>query len=65
MTLEEAFYIISIITMSLILLLMIGLVTAVFVIKAKINHLHNLVVDKVQTVAAVATTAKNIFHHKK
>ena len=61
MTLEEAFYIIGIITMTIMLLLMIGLVTAVFIIKAKINHLHRMVEDKVNTVATVARTAKNIF----
>jgi len=65
MSLEQAFYIIAIITMSLGLLLMIALVTAVFVIKSKINHLHHVVVDKAQTLAGVAAGAKNFFHHKK
>lgn len=65
MTLEEAFYIIGIITMTLMLVLMISLVTAVLVIKTKVNHLHRMVEDKVHTVAAVASTAKNILSRKK
>jgi cell division protein FtsL len=65
MTLEQAFYIIGIVTMSLILVLMIGLVAAVFVIKSKINHLHRMVSDKVQTVSTVASTAKRFFAGKK
>ena len=65
MTLEHAFYIIGIITMSLMLILMISLVTAVLIIKAKINHLHHMVEEKVATVSAVATTAKNIFSKRK
>ena len=63
MTLETAFYIIGIVTMSLMLILMIALVTAVLVIKSKINHLHRMVEEKVATVSAVATTAKSFFSH--
>ena len=65
MTLEHAFYIISIVTMSLMLILMISLVTAVLVIKAKINHLHHMVESKVETVNAVASTAKRIFSKRR
>lgn len=65
MTLEHAFYIISIVTMSLMLILMISLVTAVLVIKAKINHLHRMVESKVETVNAVASTAKRIFSKRR
>lgn len=65
MTLENAFYVIGIITMSLILVLMISLVTAVLVIKAKINHLHHMVEEKIHSVSAVASTAKNFLSRKK
>lgn len=65
MTLEHAFYIIGIITMTLMLLLMICLVTAVLVIKAKINQLHHMVESKAETVSAVAKTAKNIFSRRR
>lgn len=59
MELEEVFYVMGIITMSLMLILMISLVAAVVTIKIKINHLHRLVTEKLETVAGVATTAKN------
>ena len=65
MSLEEAFYIIGIITMSLMLVLMISLVTAVLVIKSKITHLHHIVDSKLQTVSAVTDVAKSFFTKKK
>jgi hypothetical protein len=65
MTLEHAFYIIGIVTMSLMLVLMISLVAAVLVIKSKINHLHRMVEDKVQMVSSITETAKSIFGRRK
>lgn len=61
MTLQDTFYIVGIVTMSLMLLIMLGTMVAVFIIKSKINHLHRIVEDKVQTVANVAQTAKSLF----
>ena len=61
MGLEHAFYIIGIIFMSLMILLFIALVTAVFVIKAKINHIHHIVEQRIDAVTNIADTAKAIF----
>lgn len=60
MILQEAFYVIGIVTMTLMLLLMISIVVAVFVIKSKVNRLHRMVEDKVQSVTNVAETAKHM-----
>ena len=60
MELQEAFYIVGIVTMTLMLLLMIGMIVAVLVIKSKVNHLHKMVEDKVQSVTNAAETAKNM-----
>ncbi len=64
MGLEHAFYIIGIIFMSSIILLLIALVTAVLVIKAKINHIHTMIEEKVGTVTSFADTAKAFFKKK-
>jgi hypothetical protein len=61
MTLEETFYIVGIVTMTLMLVLMIGVVVAVFIIKSKVNRLHQMVENKVQSVSNVAETAKHLF----
>jgi len=74
--LEAAFYIIGIIFMGLMLILLIALVTAVFVIRAKINNIHKIVEDKLNNLThiverggeiagAVINTGKNILNKKK
>lgn len=64
MELQEAFYIIGIIFMSLMLLILVALVAAVFVIKAKVNHIHHVIEEKVHSVTSlgekVAGTAKKV-----
>jgi hypothetical protein len=70
--LQEAFYIISIIFMSLIFLLIVALVAAVFIIKSKINNIHDSIEDKVSALAgfvgagsAVARQAKKVVKKSK
>jgi hypothetical protein len=53
--LEQAFYIIGIVFMSLMLLLFIGLVVAVFVIKAKINRIHDNIEHKIDLATNLAS----------
>jgi hypothetical protein len=52
--LQEAFYIMGIVFMSLIFLLTLALVVAVFVIRAKINRIHDIVDEKVGQVTRLA-----------
>lgn len=74
--LETAFYIIGIVFMGLMLILLVALVAAVFVIRAKINHIHNIVEDKLNNLThiverggeiagAVINTGKSILNKKK
>jgi len=53
MDLQSAFYILGIIFMAVMLLLMVGILVAVLVIKAKINHLHQTVTEKIDKVKNV------------
>lgn len=46
MSLENTFYILAIICMSLSLIILIALVTAVFVIKHKINQIHRHIEER-------------------
>lgn len=52
--LQEAFYIIGIIFMSIIFILIAALVAAVFIIKSKINHIHDAIEEKVNTITNLA-----------
>ena len=52
--LEQAFYILGIIFLSLMFLLLIALVVAVFVIKKKINYIHDNIETKLNAVTMVA-----------
>lgn len=52
--LEQAFYIMAIIFMSIMFVIMIALVAAVFVIKSKINHLHQQIEEKLDIVTRLA-----------
>ena len=64
--LETAFYIVGIVFMGVMLILVFALLTAVLVIKAKINHLHKMVnekVDNVKDVAAKLTTILGTVRH--
>lgn len=64
MSLEHAFYIIGIIFMSLMLILVLALISAVLVIRAKINHIHKMIEQKVDSVTNFTDTAKSIFKKK-
>ena len=52
--LQEAFYIMAIIFMSLAFLLLIALVTSVLVIRSKINRIHDAIEAKVNSVTSLA-----------
>lgn len=52
--LEQAFYIISIIFMSLLFLMLIALVVAVFVIRAKINKIHDTIEHHINSITSLA-----------
>lgn len=52
--LQEAFYIIAIVFMSVMFILVIALVIAVFVIRAKINKIHHMIDSKVNTLTTLA-----------
>jgi hypothetical protein len=52
--LQEAFYIIGIIFMSIMLLLIIGLLVAVFIIKGKINKIHDNIESKIDSITSIA-----------
>ena len=52
--LQEAFYIIAIVFMGIMFVLLIALVTAVFVIRNKINRIHHNIEEKIGTATALA-----------
>ncbi len=54
MELQTAFYIIGIIFMSLILIILLALVGAVFVIRAKINAIHDNIDQKLKIFTNIA-----------
>lgn len=58
--LQEAFYIIAIIFMGVIFIMLIALVSAVFVIRSKINRIHDQIEAKINTVTAVAEKSGEI-----
>lgn len=60
MELQEAFYILGIVFMSLMLLLMIGLAIAVFIIKSKINAIHQKIDDKLAVINNIAHLGSDI-----
>lgn len=55
MDLQTAFYIIGIIFMTVMLLLVIGILVALWIIKSKINHMHRVLDQKL-------ATAQNALH---
>lgn len=52
--LQEAFYIISIVFMGVIFIILIALVTAVFVIRNKVNKIQRAIEEKLHTVTSIA-----------
>ena len=52
--LQEAFYIMAIIFMGLTFIMIIALVTSVFVIRSKINKIHDNIEDKLNKVTSIA-----------
>lgn len=58
MTLQDAFYILGIITMSLSLIILIVIVSAVLVIRNKIVHLHESIEQKMKIFSAAGDVAK-------
>lgn len=60
MTLEEVFYILGIIVMSLSLILMITITAAILVIRNKINHIHEALEEKFGFAATVADVVKKV-----
>jgi hypothetical protein len=61
MDLQETFYIIGIIYMSLMLVIMVALIIAVFVIKHKINEIHRKIDEKLAIVNNIAHLGSDIF----
>lgn len=55
MELQTAFYIIGIVFMGLMIILIIALLAAVLVIKAKINKVHEMVDERLNQAKSVAT----------
>lgn len=53
MDLQTAFYIIGIVFMGLMIILILALLAAVMVIKAKINKVHDMVDEKVNKIKSV------------
>jgi len=58
--LQEAFYIVALVYMGISLLILIGVIAAVFVIRAKIVSLENMVKEKVEAVASISSKAAGI-----
>lgn len=64
MTLEEAFYILGIIVMSISLIILFVIVGAVIVIRNKINHIHQAIEEKLSFANAAADVAKRVIKKK-
>lgn len=60
MTLEDAFYTLGIIVMSLSLIILFVIVTAVLVIRNKINHIHQAIEEKLSLVTTATDFAKKV-----
>lgn len=58
--LEQTFYIMGIVYMSIMFLVMIAVVIAIFAIKAKINAIEQQIADKLHTVANVIRVGQDI-----
>lgn len=62
MDLQTTFYVIGIIFMSLMTLIILALVIAVFAIKAKINLIHRRIEEKVHSFTEVAQMGEALVH---
>jgi len=60
MDLQDTFYILGIIYMSVMLLIVIGLLTAVLVIKKKVDSIHQHIEDKLSIFTNIAHTGSTI-----
>lgn len=65
MNLQDTFYIVGIVYMSIGLILLLALVIAVFVIKAKINAIHHRIEEKFQAVIDVMQAGEVLFNTAK
>lgn len=61
--LQEAFYIIGIVFMSIALILLLALVAAVFVIRSKINKIHAMIEERINAVVALAEKGEALSAH--
>jgi cell division protein FtsL len=52
--LEETFYIMAIVFMSLTFLMIIAILSAVLVIRSKINKIHDQIEDRLNTITSIA-----------
>jgi hypothetical protein len=59
-SLEEVFYLMAIIFMSVMFVVLIALVVAVFVIKHKINLIHRQIEEKLHVVTSILHTGTDI-----
>jgi hypothetical protein len=64
MSLQDTFYILGIITMSLSLIILIVLAAAVLVIRNKIIHIQRAIEDKLSFANAAADVAKRVIKKK-
>lgn len=62
MDLQNTFYVVGIVCMSLITIIIIVLVIAVFAIKAKVNEIHRRIEQKMQSFTEVAHMGESILH---
>jgi hypothetical protein len=65
MDLQEAFYILGIITMSLMLIVLIAVASAVFVIKSKIDQVHRMIDTAFGTAGTIKDTVKTVIRKKR
>lgn len=65
MDLQNTFYVLGIIIMSLILILLIALVVAIFAIGAKVNAIHKTIEERLNMVNSIASTGATIFKKAK
>jgi hypothetical protein len=59
--LQTTFYIVGIVYMAIMLLLLVAILAAVLVIKTKINHVHQMIDEKVDAVKNVTTKLATVF----
>jgi predicted Holliday junction resolvase-like endonuclease len=60
MDLQEVFYVLGIIVMSVSLIILIVIVAAVVAIRTKINHIHRAVEEKLNFANTAANVAKKV-----